>query len=276
MLRTLSVMAASGRRRKPAIKCRGPRESDGRACQRGVGRPGQRCKHHVGLPEVPPGGRLPQYIKRTPKKVRSKATKKAAPRRAAAGRPTIPRQRTVAMAQPRIVMSERARETLVAEAIDYFEATIDAGILTAAANRAADYAGDRIWAGLTHDWLGRNCKGLARLAVLTLTGKDWIHDRIGALAGSLLELLGTPRVARAFGREIAKRIPMPWDHQLIVVARSMQIAGILICALNDRDLAQCECFVDVVISEGKERVEELMRKAAGNWEQLAQLVVPAG
>jgi hypothetical protein len=107
---------------------------------------------------------------------------------------------------------------------------------------------------------------------VTLKGKDWVHDRIGQMAGSLLEWLGTPRIARAFGRELAKRIPMPWEHQCIVVARGMQIAGIVICVLNDRDLTRCDCFVDIVIGEGKERVEELLRKAAENWRHLDQLV----
>jgi hypothetical protein len=176
------------------------------------------------------------------------------------------------MAQPRFVLSERTRETLVAEAVDYFQATIDSGAINAAADRAAEYAGDKIWSQLTHDWLGRNCNGLARLARVTLKGKDWVHESIGQMAGSLLERLGTPRVARALGKELAKRIPMPWDHQCIVVARGMQVAGIVICVLNDRDLTECDCFVDVVISEGKERIEELMRKAAGNWRHLDQLV----
>ncbi|OWV00509.1 hypothetical protein B5D80_27965 [Micromonospora wenchangensis] len=138
--------------------------------------------------------------------------------------------------------------------------------------QAASYAGDRVWDRLTHDWSGRNCKGLARLARAALDGKDWLHDRVGDLVSYLLEVLSTPRVVRVFGREIAKRIPLPWDQQLVAVSRGMQIAGIAVCMLNGRDLAKCECFVDVVINEGKERVRQLMDWAAKDWRNLEQLV----
>ncbi len=265
-------MSGSGRRRKPQFKCRGPREEDGGPCQLGVSRPGERCRYHRGLPEVPPGGRLPQYIKRAPKKARKKAARKAPARTPRVPRARTPDRPTVAMAQPRFVMSERTREALVAEAVDDFDDFITSGAIDTVVNRAAGYVGDEIWSELTRDWRGRNCKGLARLARMTLRGKDWVHGRIGLLAGSLLEWIGTPRIAQVFGRELAKRIPMPWDHQCIVLARGMQIAGIVICVLNDRGLARCDCFVDVVITEGKERVEELMQKAAESWLQLDQLI----
>ncbi|MBF9134237.1 hypothetical protein I0C86_35680 [Plantactinospora sp. S1510] len=108
-----------------------------------------------------------------------------------------------------------------------------------------------------------------------MDGKDWLHGRIGDLAGFLLDLIGTPRVVRMFGKEIAKRIPLPWDQQLVAVSRGMQIAGIVVCVINGRDLAKCECFVDVVVNEGKERVRQLMEWAAKDWRNLEQLVPAA-
>ncbi|MFV2105094.1 hypothetical protein [Micromonospora sp. LOL_015] len=146
------------------------------------------------------------------------------------------------------------------------------GAAEAAVAQAASYAGDKVWVRLTDDWSGRNCKGLARLARAALDGKDWLHGLIGDLVGFLLELLSTPRVARAFGKEIAKRIPLPWDQQLVAVSRGMQIAGIAVCMINGRDLLKCECFVDVVVNEGKERVRQLMDWAAKDWRNLEQLI----
>jgi hypothetical protein len=70
------------------------------------------------------------------------------------------------MVQPRFVMSQRTRETLVADAVGYFQVTIGSGAIDVAVNRAAEYAGDKIWSQLAHDWLGHNCKGFARLAAL--------------------------------------------------------------------------------------------------------------
>jgi hypothetical protein len=81
------------------------------------------------------------------------------------------------------------REALVAEAVDYFEATIAVGAADAAVAQAARYAGDRVWAQLTDNWSGRNCRGLARLARAALDGKDWLHNRIGDFVGFLLECL---------------------------------------------------------------------------------------
>ncbi|WP_326560021.1 hypothetical protein [Micromonospora sp. NBC_01796] len=160
---------------------------------------------------------------------------------------------------------------LIAEAVSYVQATVAVGAADAAVVRAAGYAGDRVWSRLTDDWSGRNCKGLARLARAALDGKDWLHGRIGDLVGLLLELLGTPRVARDFGKEVAKRIPLPWDQQLVAVARGMQIAGIAVCVVNGRNLAKCDCFIDVVVNEGKERVRQLMEWAAKDWRNLEHL-----
>jgi hypothetical protein len=120
--------------------------------------------------------------------------------------------------------------------------------------------------------LDATAKWLARMARSALDGKDWLHGWVGKVVVFIMELFGLPRIVCLFGREIAKRIPLPWDHQLVVVARGMQIAGIVICVLNGRDLGKCSCFVDVVIAEGKERLQQLMVKAAGDWRELDTLL----
>lgn len=165
----------AARRRKPKHKCRGPRKTDGRACQRGVSAPGERCSDHEGLPEVPPGGRLPQYVERSSKQTRSSGQKKTGQKASSRRSPSV--SRAAAPRHESFALSEKTQEKLVAEAVEYFHATISSNVVDAAASRAGHYAGDAIWSELTRDWTGRNCKWLARLARFTLKGKDWLHSR---------------------------------------------------------------------------------------------------
>jgi hypothetical protein len=177
------------------------------------------------------------------------------------------------MAQSGFVFSEKTQEALVTEAVDFVQAAVSSGALSAAASRAEYYAGDKIWSQLTKDWSGRNCRWLAHLARITLDGKDWLHGRVGKVVVVGLELLGMPHIVCLFGKELAQRIPMPWDHQLVVVARGMQIAGITICVLQGKELARCSCFVDVVVAEGKERMRQIVVKAVDNWRELSELAL---
>lgn len=211
------------------------------------------------------------YIKRPPKVVRAKVQPRPAP--AARPRRTAPSAPTARMAQPSPLMSERAQQQLVAEAVEYFHTAVSSDAVDAAAKRAAHYASDAVWSELTKDWRGRNCRWLARLARYTLQGKDWIHGLVGKLAVRIMELFGMPPIVRLFGEEVAKRLPLPWDHQLVAVARGMQVAGVLICIINGRDLMKCECFRDVVIDEGKERLKQLMQKATQDWRNLGDLAL---
>jgi hypothetical protein len=82
---------------------------------------------------------------------------------------------------------------------------------------------------------------------------------------------GYARIACRFGEEIAKGLPLPIDQPLVTIARSLQIAGIVICVLGDRDLAECQCFIDVVVNEGKERLKQLMVAAVHDWRDLHKL-----
>lgn len=175
------------------------------------------------------------------------------------------------MARPSDEVPVKTQEKLIAEAVDYFEAGVSRNAINAVADQAAQYVGDKIWLQLTRDWRGRNCGGLARLARAALDGKDWLHGGIGNLAASFLELMDVPRIVRLFGKEVAKRIPLGVDQPLSAAARAMQVAGIVICVLNDRDLTRCECFIDVVVSEGKERLKQLMVAAVHDWKDLYKL-----
>lgn len=180
----------------------------------------------------------------------------------------LAKKRAAPIAQSGAMISRKKRDAIIEEAVEYFSEVVDGNLIDAAASNAADYVGAKIWSELTRDWSGRNCRWLARLARRALNGMDWLHGWVARIVVFILELFGLPRIVCRFGRTLAKRIPLPGGHELKMVARGMQIAGIVICMLDGRDLRKCSCFVDVVLEEGKERLQRLMEKAAGDWRDL--------
>ncbi|MFF8534196.1 hypothetical protein ACF07B_19955 [Streptomyces sp. NPDC015532] len=112
------------------------------------------------------------------------------------------------------------------------------------------------------------CDDLAQLARSILTGKDRLHDVVGRAAGGLFGLLGRPKIERVFAQELARRIPLPVDAQLSAAARGLQIAGIYVCIVGNRDLADCACLRDVLRAEGKERLKQLVQGAMDDWQWL--------
>jgi hypothetical protein len=49
------------------------------------------------------------------------------------------------------------------------------------------------------------------------------------------------------------------------------MTGILLCVVREEELTQCECFIDVALSETKTRVRKIVIAAVGDW---ALLLVP--
>lgn len=114
----------------------------------------------------------------------------------------------------------------------------------------------------------RGCDDLAELARSILKGKDRLHEAVGRAAGGLFSWLGRPRIERVFAQELARRIPLPVDAQLSAAARGLQIAGVYLCIVGNRDLADCACLRDVLRVEGKERLQRLMQGAMEDWQWL--------
>jgi hypothetical protein len=82
--------------------------------------------------------------------------------------------------------------------------------------------------------------------------------------------LGASDPAQAFFRELMSSIPLPIDAKMIAVARGVQIAGILLCVMDNRDLTKCECFIDLALAETKERVDAILVAAMSDWTRLAR------
>ena len=138
------------------------------------------------------------------------------------------------------------------------------------AGRATDYA-QSTWERLARSRRKRNCKALARLARSILEGKAALHRAVGRIFGRLSVAMGADDAARAFAEELASNIPFgPLDAKMVGVARGVQVAGILLCVMDDRDLTTCECFIDLALAETKERVNQILLAAMSSWIGLAR------
>ncbi len=142
--------------------------------------------------------------------------------------------------------------------------TLSSSWQEAVADRATDYA-QTAWQRLTRSRRKRNCKALARIARSILAAKAQLHKAIGWTFGRVAGALGAGDPAQAFAKELASNIPLPTDAKMIAAARGVQIAGILLCVMDGRDLTKCECFIDLAMAEAKERVNRILVAAMSDW-----------
>jgi hypothetical protein len=105
---------------------------------------------------------------------------------------------------------------------------------------------------------------------MILEAKTQVHKAVGKVSSWIAGAFGADEAARNFAEELASNIPLPIDAKMIAVARSVQVAGILICVMDGRDLTGCECFVDLALAETKERVKQILVAAMSDWADLSQ------
>jgi hypothetical protein len=138
------------------------------------------------------------------------------------------------------------------------------------ADRLTDRAGEA-WLRLKRSRRRRNCKKLAQMARTILKTQDQIHQLVGELASQAASVAGVRGPALDFTRELVKRIPIgPVDAKLIAAARVIQMAGIVLCLMEGRDLTRCDCFIDLALAETKERVSQILETQLANWAELAR------
>ncbi len=112
---------------------------------------------------------------------------------------------------------------------------------------------------------------LARMARTILKAKDQIHQLAGELASQAASVAGVRGAALDFIRELVKRIPIsPVDAKLTAAARTIQMAGIVLCLMKGRELTRCDCFIDLALAETKERVSQILENRLANWAELAR------
>jgi len=140
----------------------------------------------------------------------------------------------------------------------------------AVADRATTYVTEPTWERLFRRHGRRRCRLLADIADAILTGKRKMHDLVGWSAGWLLGLLGAGALERQVARELASKIPLPPDAKLIATARGVQVTGVVVCLSAGEDLARCQCFIDLSLSEAKTRVKALLIAATEDWRGFAE------
>lgn len=161
----------------------------------------------------------------------------------------------------------------VREAAAFCADSLSDGWQEAVTDRITDYAGPT-WERLMRSHRRRNCKALARIARSILEAKAQIHNLVGHATGWVVKKLGAGGAAQAFADELASKIPLPIDAKMIAVARGVQVAGILLCVMDNRDLARCECFIDLTLAETKERLQQILDAAMSDWTGLARFTAP--
>lgn len=135
------------------------------------------------------------------------------------------------------------------EAAAFCADSLTDGWQAAVAERISDYA-NTTWKRLSRSRRKHNCKALARMARAILATKDHIHELAGQLSSHAASRFCVKGAARAFTEELVSNIPLkPIDAKMIAVARGIQITGILLCVMDNRNLTECQCFIDLALAE---------------------------
>jgi hypothetical protein len=247
---------------------------DGRPCTKPV-RPGQRrCWLHGGA-RAPSHGSRRTARPRTTTSVR-RSSGAARPSGASSRVPSAPpaahaqgHWQTPAPAyrrqEPPPAPSRREQERdRVREAAVFCADSLSDGWQAAVADRITDYAATT-WERLSRSKRKRNCKALARMAQSILKTKALIHRQVGGIFGRASQALGASDPVQAFAAELASNIPLPGDAQAVAIARGLQVAGVLLCVMDGRELTKCECFIDLAKAATKERVNQILVAAMSDW-----------
>lgn len=265
----------ASRARKPKTICRAER-SNGKICKQRVTEAGQRCKDHRGQPAITRSARSAPRMRSAPQtSTRKRAPVKSAPRQGIQapeprqGATPRPRPRTAGPASPDFTNLTTEQQAKVQRAVDFCHETLATDLWTAAADQALGYAKDEHMRRFLKDGRTYNCENLASLARDILLGKDALHEGIGWIADQAMTLMGRPHLERLLARHLAAKIPVPTvDDTLITASRGLQMTGIALCLTEGRELNRCACFIDVALTEGRERVKTLIATAAGDWAEL--------
>ena len=247
----------------------GATTADGTRCRRRVREAGDRCYQH-------PYGSAPWLRPAAPRRRpaasprRTSGTARRRPPSRASRAPTSSARAAVASPAPAPPPPRRVQEReRVKEAAEFCADSLSSSWQEAVADRITGYA-QTTWERLSRSRRKRNCKALARIARSILDAKTQIHRTVGKLFGSAVSALGAGGPASAFAEELASNIPLPIDAKMIAVARGVQVAGILLCVMDNRDLTKCECFIDLALAETKERVNQMLVAAMSDWTRLAR------
>ena len=60
------------------------------------------------------------------------------------------------------------------------------------------------------------------------------------------------------------------------MARGVQVAGIVLCVMDDRELTECLCFIDLALAETKDRAGQILVAAMSDWTGLGAMLETCG
>src|SRR5207302_2950952 len=133
----------------------------------------------------------------------------------------------------------------------------------AVAANFASLLGEDLWRKVCSNG---NCQALAELARYILRYKGWFHDKMGTLVSWVLLRMHFGSLECRVGRELAKKIPLPWDHQMEAVAHALRVLGIYLCALGG-NLSRCQCLADLAHAVAVNKITETLSEFLTNMTQ---------
>ncbi len=184
---------------------------------------------------------------------------------------------------PQTVQRARADELTpqeqdrVERAVAFCADTVTESWESAVGAQVVDCISPETWNRLFGGHRDQTCKALADTAKALLDGKEALHEFVGSVAEGLAEDVGLEPVDRAVVKELAKRIPIPViDQKIVMIARSLQMIGILLCLGEGRPLNRCQCFIDLALAESKECVKQIVTDAMEDWATRSPALAKSG
>lgn len=262
--------------------CGRPRKSDGMPCENPVRREGMACRKHGGPGALPSKNRRSTRTYATPS-ARQKPVQRRAPvvptpahsrAHSQAHSQTWPRKPvtvTPGRQPPRPAPPSRREQERkrVEKAAQLCADVVSNGWQEAVADQIAAYA-PTTWNRLRKSDRRRTCKALARMARFVLKTKRLVHKGVGKLFRWVVGGFGADDAIQAFAEELASNIPLPTDAKMIAVARGLQVAGVLLCVMDDKRLEDCDCFIDLVRAGTEEWVKRILIAGMSDWVNLSR------
>ena len=226
--------------------------ADGSRCRRRVKKAGDRCYQHRN------GSALwlrPATSKRSPRvpSRRSSSRTRGSPPSGTRPAPRYSGRAAVRLATPASPTPRRVQERKrVREAAVFCADSLSGSWEAAVADRISDYA-QTSWQRLSVVPAETKLRGAGTHSPIDPGRKAQIHRLVGKLVGwahALLALAGLPAPSP---KNWHRTFRSPIDAKMIAVARGIQVAGILLCVMDNRELTKCECFRDLALAETKER-----------------------
>jgi hypothetical protein len=113
------------------------------------------------------------------------------------------------------------------------------------------------WALFTDNDAAASCRVLAKIAQQIEDAKTEAQKQVAKLATSAMR--NDSMIARKVADVIAKKIVNTVGYKVIVIIRSIRIAGVWVCADAGRDLGRCRCLQALLRVEAPAIVKRHLR-----------------